>query len=287
MSLVTACVSSHKQKTCAMSCHATCLSLYSLYLMEAGVGVAKIDRVVTDRQMQSSRLEIRCTCVEECFTHWCSQGVTVMVALHLVQQMAGIQHLISFISWRLHTVYIYIYIYICIYIYHVAAYGPLARYVKLRVAHAPGIPEKLSRHSRRMSNTQINVSGKKPTSLFQGLFSEISAPTLTFLRDRIDASFEEISRALVARSVGFLLGSLSGGALSQRWNRFINLWLSIAMVVGAVATGFQPWSNGLAVLAFLFFVDGLAKGIIATCKAATHTHTMAVIIGTTILMLPL
>ena len=164
--------------------------------------------------------------------------------------------------------------------------GMVARYVKLRVVHPPGIPGKRSRHSRCMRNRQFYVSGKRPISLFQGIFSEISGPTLTFLRDRIDASFEEISRALVARSVGFLLGSLSGGALSQRWNRFINLWLSIAMVVGAVATGFQPWSNGLAVLAFLFFMDGLVKGIIATCKTATNTHTLAVTIGTTTLMLP-
>ena len=79
-------------------------------------------------------------------------------------------------------------------------YGPLARYIKLRVAHAPGMPPlvsdpdmyhgtcvthvpwymprslksgfiwsrwrgKRSRHSRRMRNPQFQVSGKRPMEL--------------------------------------------------------------------------------------------------------------------------
>ena len=78
--------------------------------------------------------------------------------------------------------------------YHTAGYEPLARYLKLRVVHAPGMPGtfsrqlrvsypdmpwcmpgsltsgfllsrwsgKRSRHSRRMRNPQFYVSGKRP-----------------------------------------------------------------------------------------------------------------------------
>ena len=44
----------------------------------------------------------------------------------------------------------------------------------------------------------------------QGLYSEVSGPTLPYLKERSDSNFEQISRALVARSVGFLSGAVAG-----------------------------------------------------------------------------
>ena len=42
------------------------------------------------------------------------------------------------------------------------SHRPLTKYVKLRVAHAPGMPGKRFWHSRRMRNPQFYVSGKRP-----------------------------------------------------------------------------------------------------------------------------
>ena len=57
------------------------------------------------------------------------------------------------------------------------------------------------------------------TESFQGLYTEISGPTLPYLIKRVDGDYEEISRALVARNIGFLSASFYGGILCERWEQ--------------------------------------------------------------------
>ncbi len=102
--------------------------------------------------------------------------------------------------------------------------------------------------------------------LFQGLCAEISGPTLPYLRLRLDINYEEISRALVAKSVGFFIGTLAGGALSQKWRQLKELWVSLSLIAAAIGTVFSPYSTNLALLAFLFAMDGFGKGGIAAGK---------------------
>ena len=47
--------------------------------------------------------------------------------------------------------------------------------------------------------------------LFQSLFFEIPGPTLPYLKDRIQVNYEEVSRVLVARSVGYFPGTIMAG----------------------------------------------------------------------------
>ena len=56
------------------------------------------------------------------------------------------------------------------YILTTNCYVPLARYVWLQLAHAPGMPEaeKCSQHSRRLRNPQLQVSGKRLICLIWG-----------------------------------------------------------------------------------------------------------------------
>ena len=49
----------------------------------------------------------------------------------------------------------------------------------------------------------------------------MSGPTLPYLKHRVDSNYEQISRALVARSVGFLSGAVAGGVLCDRFYRFV------------------------------------------------------------------
>ena len=65
----------------------------------------------------------------------------------------------------------------------------LARYVKLRVAHTPGMPggrwrRKRSRHSRRMRNMRFYATGKRPmarASYFQFEYHVLSSTCVSWL----------------------------------------------------------------------------------------------------------
>ena len=80
---------------------------------------------------------------------------------------------------------------------------------------------------------------------------------------RIGVNYEEISRALMARSVGFLFGSFLGGALYDRWQHLSDFWLSLACVCGGAGTLIAPFCPNLALLGTMFCLDGLGKGIMA------------------------
>ena len=55
-------------------------------------------------------------------------------------------------------------------------------------------------------------------SFLQGMYSEITGPTLPYMKQRVSCNYEQIGRALAARSVGFLIGSLTGGVLCDKYS---------------------------------------------------------------------
>ena len=79
-------------------------------------------------------------------------------------------------------------------VYPVLPNGPLARYVKSRVAHASRIPwtifpltsdflwsrwrGKRSRHSRRMHSTKFYISGKRPIATINWVVDDLDFPLL-------------------------------------------------------------------------------------------------------------
>ena len=99
--------------------------------------------------------------------------------------------------------------------------------------------------------------------MFQGLYSEITGPTLPYLKRRVNSNYEEIARAMVARSVGYLVGSLSGGFLCEWYGTHVDIWLGFSLALAAVATAVVPWCRSLTLLAALLCTDGLGKGILA------------------------
>ena len=94
----------------------------------------------------------------------------------------------------------------------------------------------------------------------------MSSPTLPYLKRRVDSDYEQISRALVARSVGFLLGSLGAGIVGSKWRRLSDFWIALSLFVAGGATIAAPWCQNLATLAAMFFLDGAAKGLLAVGK---------------------
>ena len=55
----------------------------------------------------------------------------------------------------------------------------------------------------------------------QGLLLEIIGPTLPDLKDLVGVNYEEISRALVAKSAGLFVGAFIGGILHERFYRYV------------------------------------------------------------------
>ena len=83
---------------------------------------------------------------------------------------------------------------------------------------------------------------------------------------QVGANYEKISHALVARSVGYLTGSLSSGFLADRFRTHLELLLSMALLLGALGTALIPWCDVLWLLAIMFAIQGLGQGMIDTCK---------------------
>ncbi|CAH1787537.1 unnamed protein product [Owenia fusiformis] len=95
-----------------------------------------------------------------------------------------------------------------------------------------------------------------------GLFLEITGPALQDLMVRVDSNYEEISRGLTGKSVGVFVGAIMGGYLCDRFSRHVDLLMSMALFVAAVATVFVPWCNKLGLLAVMFLLQGTAEGVI-------------------------
>ena len=48
---------------------------------------------------------------------------------------------------------------------------------------------------------------------YKGLYNGIAGPTLPDLRDRLGVTQEQISRVLMGRTLGFMIGAIIGGFL--------------------------------------------------------------------------
>jgi len=70
----------------------------------------------------------------------------------------------------------------------------------------------------------------------------------------------------MARSVGFLVGTLSGGLLCEWYTIYVDVWLAFSLAVAAIATAVVPWCHSLTLLAALLCTDGFGKGILAAGK---------------------
>ena len=101
--------------------------------------------------------------------------------------------------------------------------------------------------------------------IFQGLFLEIAGPTLPYLKLRLGTEDdEEIAEVLVARSVGYLIGSLVGGYLCNRFESMTDLLFAISYFLAAIGTGAAPWCENKVLMGVMFCMQGLAQGCICT-----------------------
>ena len=94
--------------------------------------------------------------------------------------------------------------------------------------------------------------------------SELVGPTLPDLKDRMRVNYEEVSRVLVGRGIGSLIGAVVGGFINERFYRLIDLFMAVCLVLLSVSTIVIPFSRVLALTAAMFAVNGFADGFINT-----------------------
>ncbi|CAH1781905.1 unnamed protein product [Owenia fusiformis] len=103
---------------------------------------------------------------------------------------------------------------------------------------------------------------------FQGMYLEIVGPTLQDLKYRVNSNYEEIARALFARSVGFFIGSLAGGFLCDRYRDKLDIFLASSFILSGVGTCIAPWCSALWLLGCMFHLQGLGQGCLGTIGQA-------------------
>jgi MFS family permease len=94
------------------------------------------------------------------------------------------------------------------------------------------------------------------------LYTEITGPTLKDLKLRANLNYEDISRAVSGRSIGFFLGAALGGFLVDKLDPYCDLMLAVCLDLGATATIVAPHSQNIGLLWFLFAAQGTSEGII-------------------------
>ena len=105
--------------------------------------------------------------------------------------------------------------------------------------------------------------------LIQGLFLEVTGPTLIDLKNRINSNYETVSTAVSGRSVGYFIGTVIGGLLVDRYGKFCELMIAVSLDGGALATVALPWVPKAELIWFLSCVQGTFEGVI---NIGTGTH---------------
>lgn len=107
----------------------------------------------------------------------------------------------------------------------------------------------------------------------QGLYLEITGPTQKDLKLRAHLDYEEVSRAMSGRSIGFFIGAAIGGFLVDKLDPYCDLMVAVCLDLGATATIVAPHAQEIALLWFLFVMQGTFEGIINIGKIQFSFNT--------------
>ncbi|XP_052803647.1 sodium-dependent glucose transporter 1A-like [Mya arenaria] len=83
-------------------------------------------------------------------------------------------------------------------------------------------------------------------------------PSFSDLRQIVKQDLDSGSWLFTTASIGYLLGSILGGILYDRFNKLLIIGFSCIMM--AVFTGFQPWCRSFPLMLVLRFLSGLGGG---------------------------
>ncbi|XP_013788363.1 sodium-dependent glucose transporter 1A-like [Limulus polyphemus] len=95
-----------------------------------------------------------------------------------------------------------------------------------------------------------------------GMAVAITGPTLLDLERAVNTDTEHISYIIVGRGIGYLIGSIVGGILFDRFNRQVLFLVNILIL--AISMTAAPWCRDLSPLIATMTVGGLTLGAIDT-----------------------
>lgn len=96
--------------------------------------------------------------------------------------------------------------------------------------------------------------------------NEITGPTLQDLKDQLGVSYEQMSGALGARSIGAMVGAIMGGFINERFYRHSELILACSLWTIALATLAIPFMANVVVVAIMLLINGLGIGVLLSGK---------------------
>ncbi len=89
---------------------------------------------------------------------------------------------------------------------------------------------------------------------------------MPYLMSRVNCTYDQISRALMARSAGSFLGACLAGVICEIFPGLVDLWIALSLILAAVCTAAAPWCTQLLHLAGALGGTGLARGMLSVGK---------------------
>ncbi|XP_064600627.1 sodium-dependent glucose transporter 1-like [Liolophura sinensis] len=108
----------------------------------------------------------------------------------------------------------------------------------------------------------FKTAGVSLAFLALGLCIAIPGPTLLDLMERVNTDTLHITYIFTARSGGYLLGSILGGFLFDRFDQ--QLLLCVILFFTSIATAAAPWCQTLLALAVMISFQGISMGFLDT-----------------------
>ncbi|XP_045211442.2 sodium-dependent glucose transporter 1-like [Mercenaria mercenaria] len=95
-----------------------------------------------------------------------------------------------------------------------------------------------------------------------GMYLEIFGPTLKDLILRLDSNYEQLAFAISGRTFGWILGSILGGFLVDRFQLYRHLIITIALATAAIATVAIPWLPSITTMWIFCFIGGVCEQVV-------------------------
>ena len=114
---------------------------------------------------------------------------------------------------------------------------------------------------RRTAAAAAPAAGYYAAFIALGLTTASLGPTLTGLAENTGSTLQQISVLFLARSFGYLSGSLFGGRMFDRLNGG-NRIMAAALLLMALCAAVTPGIVSLTLLAVLLFVLGMGEGVL-------------------------
>ena len=135
-------------------------------------------------------------------------------------------------------------------------------YCPICLLQLPSTWRQLQQFPTPASYSLLNYYCSQVFPQLQGLYLEITGPTLIDLKLRTHSNYEAVATAVSGRSAGFFIGAVLGGLLVDKLGAYCDLLVALSLNGGAAATVILPWVHITDLLFFITLCQGTFEGVI-------------------------